>query len=216
MKITKVGHACLIVEEGGAKLLIDPGNWNPEVVEEGIDAILITHDHADHCDIGKIQHVLAHNPDAVIITHEEVGKKLEAAGLKYQPIAHNEVTEVKGVKIQSCGLRHAIIFGDLPQCQNTGFVIADALFVTGDALHDLPEARIKVLALPVGGPWMKLAEALEYAKKVAPKVAFPVHDAMYTDQYHDGLIAGMGSRFLADMNIEFRDMKPGTVEEFET
>ncbi|HEV3505907.1 MAG TPA: MBL fold metallo-hydrolase, partial [Actinomycetes bacterium] len=26
MRLTKLGHSCLLVEEGGARLLLDPGN----------------------------------------------------------------------------------------------------------------------------------------------------------------------------------------------
>ena len=35
---------------------------------------------------------------------------------------------------------------------------------------------VEILALPVAGPWMKIADAIEYAKLIKPKVCFPVHD----------------------------------------
>lgn len=214
MKITKLGHACLIVEEGGAKFLIDPGSWNREPQDTGINAILITHEHADHMDTGQIQGVLARNPEAMVITHAEAGKKLEEAGIPFTAIMHNETLEVSGVSVRSCGLRHAIIYGDQPQCQNTGFVLADIFFVPGDALHDLPEARIKVLALPTGGPWMKLSEAVDYAKKIAPKIVVPIHDAMYTEEVQRGMIPRLIGGNLSPLGIEFRDMSVGSVEEF--
>ena len=50
MKITKFGHSCLLVEEGGARILLDPGKYS--ILQnnvENVDAIVITHEHQDHC-----------------------------------------------------------------------------------------------------------------------------------------------------------------------
>ena len=44
MRVTKIGHSCLVIEEGSLKLVIDPGNYNPVPQVEGLDVILITHE----------------------------------------------------------------------------------------------------------------------------------------------------------------------------
>ena len=67
MRVTKVGHSCLFVEEGSLKLLVDPGNYNPTPLVEGVDVVLITHEHDDHCYLPAIQDVLKQNPNAEII-----------------------------------------------------------------------------------------------------------------------------------------------------
>lgn len=187
MKITKFGHACLLIEVNGVRLLTDPGNWNEEPTTEGVSAVLITHEHQDHCDLDQLRAVLARNPNARVITHEAVATILRDAGINAEVIEHAETKDVGGISVQSCGTEHAAIYKTSP-CRNTGFLINGELFVPGDALHDVPEGTVRLLALPTGGPWMKMAEAIEYAKKIKPEVAFPIHDAMYTDVYRTGLV----------------------------
>jgi L-ascorbate metabolism protein UlaG (beta-lactamase superfamily) len=212
MRITKYGHACLLVEEGGAKLLIDPGIWNPTPDVSGLGAILITHEHQDHMNLTQIRAVLGQNPDAVVYTHEAVGRLLDEAGIAYTPIAEGETVAVKGVSVQSFGHDHAPIYGPSP-CRNTGYLIGERLYVPGDALHDVPNRQVEVLALPTGAPWMKLAEAIDYAKKVNPKTVFPVHDAIYTEDVQRGLIPRIVGGNLESVEIEFRDLPAGGVLE---
>lgn len=211
MKVTKYGHACLLIEEGAAKILIDPGIWNPTPEVSGVGALLITHEHQDHIDIPQVKEVLARNPGITIYTHEAVGRMLDAQNIAYAPIAEGETVTVQGIAIQSFGHDHAVIYGSVP-CRNTGFLIDERLYVPGDALSDVPNKEVAVLALPTGAPWMKLAEAIDYAKRVHPKVVFPIHDALYTEEYRSGLVPRIVGGNLDD--IEFRDMRAGSVEEF--
>jgi len=67
MRITKIGHSCLVVEEADSKFLLDPGNYSPVPQMEDIDVVLITHEHDDHCYLPAIQDVLKQNPNAEII-----------------------------------------------------------------------------------------------------------------------------------------------------
>jgi L-ascorbate metabolism protein UlaG (beta-lactamase superfamily) len=214
MKITKYGHACLLVEEGEARILIDPGTWNETPDAEHVDAILITHEHQDHIDIPQLKEVLSRSPKANVITHEGLHKLLSGAGILYLPIEDGGSIDVKGVTVTSVGTNHAIIYGDVSPCRNTGYLIADRLFVPGDALHDVPKVQVEILALPTGGPWMKLAEAIEYAKALKPKVAFSIHDAMYSEEYRTGLVPRLIETNLEPFGIAFRDMQNGVVEEF--
>ena len=48
MRITKFGHACVRVEHDGATVVIDPGVFTESEAVDGADAVLITHEHADH------------------------------------------------------------------------------------------------------------------------------------------------------------------------
>ena len=67
MQITKFGHSCLLVTDGDAKILIDPGTFSAgfEPLTD-LTAILITHQHADHLDLDRLPAVVAANPDAAI------------------------------------------------------------------------------------------------------------------------------------------------------
>jgi L-ascorbate metabolism protein UlaG (beta-lactamase superfamily) len=213
MKITKYSHACVLVEIDNAKILTDPGDWTPTIPSiSGLGAILITHEHQDHLDIEKVKAVLADNPEAQVITHAVVGAKLDEAGIPYKAIEPGEEVTVQGISIESFGTEHAPIYGSSP-CRNTGFLIGGRVFVTGDALQDVPSKPVEVLALPTGGPWMKIAEAIDYAKKVKPKIAFAVHDAMYTPDYKEIVPIWMGAH-LKPEGIEFLHIGDGESHEF--
>jgi L-ascorbate metabolism protein UlaG (beta-lactamase superfamily) len=211
MKIAKYAHACILVEEGGARIIVDPGTFNPTPDASDIDAVLITHEHVDHVDPAQVKAILARNPLARVITHEAAGKVLADAGIAWVPIAEGGTADVKGVLIRSVGHDHAVIYGAVP-CRNTGFLIGD-LFVPGDALHDVPDTPVRVLALPTSGPWMKLAEAIDYAKRVKPALAFPIHDGLYVEQIRGGMAVRLVGGFLKEAGIEFRDLPPGAAIE---
>jgi L-ascorbate metabolism protein UlaG (beta-lactamase superfamily) len=213
MNITKFGHCCLLVEVKGVRILTDPGNYNTTPEVDGIDVILITHEHPDHLHVESLQAILAHNPQAHVISHASVGKILDEAGIKHTLIADGEVVDMKGVSIESSGSEHACIHHDLPVVQNTGFFIDATLFYPGDSFHD-PKKDIAILALPVAGPWMKLEEAIEYAKLIKPKVVFPVHDGMLRQGIELGSTRRLPTLLLEPLGITFVDMIEGSVNEF--
>ncbi len=213
MKITKFGHCCLLIEVDGARILTDPGNYNETPMVADIDAVLITHEHQDHCHVESLSIVLAKNPGARVITHAGVGRILDAAGIKWEPIADGEERVIKGVKIESSGTEHACIHHDLPVVQNTGFMIDEQLFYPGDSFHR-PERPVDILALPVAGPWMRLEEAIEYAKSVKPRVVFPVHDGMLRQGIELGPTRRIPTLLLEPLGIHYEDMIEGMMKEF--
>lgn len=215
MKVTKFAHSCLLIEAGDAHILTDLGSWNSEIPSvSGLSAVLITHEHQDHFDIEKLKSLLAHNSDAEIITHQAVGEKLQEAGVSYRSIEPGEKVEVNGVTIESCGTDHAIIYGTASPCRNTGYLIDGKLYIPGDALHDMPPVQIEILALPTGGPWMKVSEAIEYAKALGPKVVIPIHDAMYTEEVRATSIPRWIGAPLEAEGIRFLNMANGSSEVF--
>ena len=214
MKITKYAHSCLLIEIDGAKILTDLGSWNPEIPDvSDLNAILITHEHADHFDIEKLKMLLSKNLQAKVITHAAVGSKLQEVGIEYMPIESGERIEVGGVSIESCGTDHAIIYGSSSPCRNTGYFIADTFYIPGDALHDTPSRRVEILALPTGGPWMKVSEAIDYAKSLKPKVVIPIHDAMYTVEVRSSSIPRWIGAPLEAEGIRFVNMGNNTSQE---
>ena len=50
MKITKLGHCCLLIETKDKRILTDPGSYTVEAHSKlgNIDYILFTHEHQDH------------------------------------------------------------------------------------------------------------------------------------------------------------------------
>jgi L-ascorbate metabolism protein UlaG (beta-lactamase superfamily) len=163
MRLTHLGHACLLVETGGARLLIDPGTMSAFDAVRDLDAVLVTHQHPDHVDNARLPALLAANP---------------LATLRSDFAAHDRFT-VGGATVEAFGGLHAAVYGDVPGCTNTAYLI-DGLLHPGDAFV-VPDRDIDILAVPIDGPWLKLSEAVDYVHRVAPRVAIPIHEAETTD-----------------------------------
>jgi len=58
---------------------------------------------------------------------------------------------------------------------NVGVLIDDEFYYGGDS-YTVPDVPVSLLAAPVGAPWLKIGEAMDYVLAVAPRHAFPVHD----------------------------------------
>jgi L-ascorbate metabolism protein UlaG (beta-lactamase superfamily) len=213
MKITKYGHCCLLIEEEGLKILTDPGSYcaTPTITE--IDVLLITHEHQDHCHVDAIKEILKANPAIKIISHESVENILSKEGIVVQKIKDGEEIIEKGIPIQSFGSKHACLHHEIPLIQNTGFYINKKLYYPGDSFHN-PKQNIEILALPVAGPWMKIEEAIEYAKEVKPRIVFPVHDGMIIQDHRLEPTRRIPKMILEPLNISYVDMREGSSEEF--
>jgi hypothetical protein len=51
---------------------------------------------------------------------------------------------------------------------------------------------VEVLLVPIGAPWLKLAESIDFVRAVRPQRAHPTHDAVLSEigqQFSDSLVA---------------------------
>jgi L-ascorbate metabolism protein UlaG (beta-lactamase superfamily) len=150
MKITKYGHACLLVEENGKKLLIDPGSYTfdkdvtPELVGP-VDVIIITHHHADHMDAGAIKQFLNMRP-AAVIGSQQIRNDLETEGIEAVTLEPGP-QQVAGFTVEAIEAAHEPIPGPTPE--NYAYLINGVVLHPGDSydISRLPQG-IKVLALP--------------------------------------------------------------------
>ncbi len=200
MKITKLGHCCLLIEENNLKILTDPGSFTTAQNDlAGIDILLITHEHWDHLHVDSVKQIIKNNPQVKIFTNKGVGIILDEEKIPYELLEHGQATEYKGINLEGFGEKHAFIYSTVPEVVNTGYFIAGRFYYPGDALTD-PGKEVEILALPVAGPWIKLSEAIDYARMINPKKAFPVHDGILkiTGPFHL-----QPQKALAQENIEF-------------
>src|SRR6185503_16003034 len=158
MKITKLGHCCMLIEEKGVRLLTDPGAFTAEKHSSltGLDAILYTHEHADHYHLQSLQALLKTNPKAIVICNPTVAALLSKEGIAHEVVGDAQSSTIKGVAVEGHGTTHAVIHSSLPPMQNTGFMIAGRLWYPGDELGVDPGVQPDILALPVAGPWLKI------------------------------------------------------------
>lgn len=200
----------MLVEEGNARILFDPGSYSSGQDElRGIDAILITHEHQDHVALDSLKKVLANNPDAKIFTNSAVGKMLADAGIASTTLEDGGEAEVKGVSLKGFGKDHAVIHESLPVAHNVGYFVAEKLFYPGDALL-VPPWQVDMLALPAAAPWMRVGEAIDYARKIKARISFPVHDGMLKEP---GFMQGLIQKVLASFGVRFVPLDAGGVIE---
>ncbi|MEK7071599.1 MAG: MBL fold metallo-hydrolase [Patescibacteria group bacterium] len=211
MKVKKIGHCCFVVEpKEGVRIMTDPGAFSTlQSEEKNISAVLITHEHQDHLHIESLKKVLANNPEAKIITNTAVGKMLDKAGILYTKVENGEKYDLSGVNIAGFGNLHAEIYESYGRVQNTGYMI-DSLCYPGDAFEH-PNSSVDILVLPVTGPWMRIKDAVEYAKMLKPRIAFPVHDAFIHDWAT--FIWRGPENFLGEAGIIFKKLDLGKEED---
>ncbi|MCS0600066.1 MBL fold metallo-hydrolase [Streptomyces sp. LP11] len=196
MKLTKKSHACVRLEKDGRTLVIDPGGFSERDAAVGADAVLVTHEHPDHFDEGRLRTALEANPAAELWTLRSVAEQVSAAFPgRVHTVGHGDTFTAAGFDVQVHGELHAVIHPDLPRVTNVGYLLdGGRVFHPGDALT-LPDRPVETLLLPVMAPWNKLAEVIEYVREVRPQRAYDVHDALLTDlarPIYDGHVGRLG------------------------
>jgi L-ascorbate metabolism protein UlaG (beta-lactamase superfamily) len=195
MRITKYTHACVRLEHDGRVLVIDPGTWSEPSALRGADAVLVTHEHADHIDVLRLIRL-----GVPVFAPAEA----DIPQLEVTAVTSGEEFTAAGFSVRAVGGRHAFIYGEQPDCANLGYIVEDAIYHPGDSLH-VPEQPIETLMVPAQGSWMKIGEAIDFVKSVNPERAFAIHDAQLNDR-------GLGSvnGWLAEeTDCDYRYLTPG-------
>jgi L-ascorbate metabolism protein UlaG (beta-lactamase superfamily) len=211
MKISKYGHACLLVEDANARILIDPGAFSKGYEElKDIDAVLITHQHQDHVTPEILAAVRTLNPDVHVYADKDTTKMLLDGGdANVTAVSDGDSFDVDGVKVDVHGTMHAMIAAAMPGITNVGYMVAGRFFYPGDNFT-IPGVPVEILGLPVGAPWLKVSEVIEYAEAVKPQIAIPVHDAVLAmPSMHNGMV----EHFTSD-GIKLQVIEDGDSAEF--
>jgi L-ascorbate metabolism protein UlaG (beta-lactamase superfamily) len=176
VRITKLRHSCLFIEEADARVLLDPGTFSSGFEQlTGLTGVLVTHQHPDHVDIDRLRPLLSANPDARVFTDEATAGQLSNAGIDASTVREGDTLDV-GVEVRVFGRNHATIHPDIPVVPNVGYLVGGRLFHPGDSFT-VPPVDVEILALPTSAPWLKLAESVDYLRAVAPRIAVPIHEA---------------------------------------
>jgi L-ascorbate metabolism protein UlaG (beta-lactamase superfamily) len=180
MEVTKLEHACQIVTEGDARLVLDPGGFTRPVDASGVVAVVVTHEHPDHVTAEQLHRIRTTNPEVVVLGPAGVATALADSGIEVDVVSDGDRRTIGPFELSFHGTRHNLIHSSVPVVDNTGVLVNGRLFHPGDS-YTVPGVPVEVLAAPVGAPWLKIGEAMDYVAAVAPRRAYPIHEATLSD-----------------------------------
>lgn len=202
MHITHLGHSCLLVEAGGARVLLDPGGFSDDwhgVTD--LDAIVVTHVHPDHLDQENVPALLAANSQAKVLVEPGVVELL--GGAPCEEMADGEQVRVGELQITPVGGRHAVIHADIPRVGNLGVLISadgePTLMHPGDTTEYTPDG-VDILAVPVNAPWCAFKETVDFTRAVSPGMVVPIHDALLSGVGRNLYLTQLGNLGAAPIN----------------
>ena len=173
MKVTKYEHSTLLLAIGDDTVVIDPGMFLSAVDFGNVAAIVVTHEHGDHWTPDQLGRILEKNATAKI--YGPAGVAAAASGFDVNVVTDGDEVEAGPFTLRFFGEKHAVIHESIPVIDNVGVLVNDELYYAGDA-YTVPDAAVGTLAAPVGAPWLKIGDAMDYVLAVKPQRAFYVHD----------------------------------------
>lgn len=175
MRATKHEHACLILESAGKTLVIDPGAFTTALIGlNEVVAVVITHEHRDHWTADQLNHILDRNPGVKIYGPE--GVAIAASDFDVTVVRDGDVVDADPFALRFFGDKHAVIHSSIPIVDNVGVLVNDALYYPGDSFTVPEGVEVNTLAAPVGAPWLKIGDAIDFVLAVRPRRAFATHE----------------------------------------
>jgi L-ascorbate metabolism protein UlaG (beta-lactamase superfamily) len=241
-RITYVGHGTVLIEVGGTRLLTDPvlgrrlgplvrhGPVPGPAMAKGLDAVLISHLHRDHADLGSLRRIKRGTPLLVppgsrrfferqgfeAVTELSPGDSARAGGVAVSAVEADhdggrrrfaEEPEAIGFLVE--GLRRVYFAGDTD--------LFDGMGAIGPGL-DLALLPVWGWGPSIGPGHLDPERAARAAALLSPRVAVPIHwGTLYPAglaRLHGSPLRSPGPEFAAQMRrlapqVEARVLAPG-------
>lgn len=170
MKVTRYFQSCLLIEDNGVRILIDPCGQDKDIEKFGkLDAVLYTHEHMDHFDADVAEKFASGGAD--MYANASTAKQM-----KTQPKVVNDGEEIgiKDLKVKAMELPHCLMIDGSTSVHNTGYLVNGRLFHPGDG-KELAGLRAEILAVPLNGPDISPHDAFVFGQQVGAKQLIPIH-----------------------------------------
>jgi L-ascorbate metabolism protein UlaG (beta-lactamase superfamily) len=175
MRVTKHEHACLTIEDSGRMLIIDPGSFtNPLLDIAQAVGVVVTHEHPDHWTPDQLDRIRKAVPGIPIYGPQ--GFANAAAGYDVVVVHPGDTLALDPFALRFFGGTHAVIHETIPVVDNVGVLVNDRLYYPGDSYAVPKGVKVELLAAPLGAPWLKIGDAMDFVLAVAPRLAFGTHD----------------------------------------
>lgn len=206
MRVTWVGHATILLEADGVRLITDPLVTKrvahlrrrrplpgPEMLD--VDAVLISHAHLDHLHVPSLRRV---RPTARFICPRGTGNVLRAAGFGHVvEVSPGDHVDVHGVDVDVVPAAHS--HGRGPHSRVSapplGYIVAAGgrrVYFPGDTdlfdgMADLGEIDVALLPIWGWGPTLGTGHldperAARATEIIQPKVLLPIHWGTYAPE----------------------------------
>ncbi len=173
MRITKRAHAHLVVELDDRRLVIDPGSFSSVAEEHQVDAVVVTHEHGDHWTAAHLHSILDRNPAAAVYGPQSFADAVTDYDVSV--VQDGDRVAAGPFELLFCGSAHAPVHASFPPAANVGVTVNGTLYHPGDS-YVLPGEVVDVVAVPLGGPWHKLAESIDWLSAMKPAQLLNIHD----------------------------------------
>ena len=175
MRVTKFEHAALRLDVAGKSLIVDPGAFTTPIDDlQNVVGVVITHEHPDHWTAEHLDRIVAAVPGVPIYAPEGVAKA--AGGFDIIAVKAGDTVSLDPFTLEFFGGTHEVIHESMPNVENVGVLVNDQFYYPGDS-YAVPKGHdVALLAAPLGAPWLKVGDAMDFVLAVKPRRAFGTHD----------------------------------------